>query len=359
MLNGVYSQNIIRQSVAQQMNSGQISTPQHNYPQFKEFSPEANKAICAYMSPVINRDTVPQIPLKAMINRLKMQGKIEGKDFVLDRGGNGNQVLSINNKYGLPEKEIHYDNGDFDHWSSCDEFIYKGNKRIRSLTKNDKGQTLYYSNTYYNNEVPQQSFMAEGIAEANSLSEYIEYLTKNNYKYSIKKDEYSYFVETYNDQNKKVLLTQWCNDQIVCLDKYDENENVIQGITFEPDRTIVGNFTLKSIPVGHFSRKEFPQENFTDEKITYETTPKDYVNYLKSHNKNFKIYKTNDDNQKTLMIKEFDIRGNELLSTIWDFDPHTNNGLTAIIRESNNPNGSRTRIVFDKSSTYVERFNFQ
>ena len=336
-----------------------MQTPRHNYPQFKEISPEANKAICAYMSPVINRDIVPQISLEAMINRLKMQGKIEGKDFVIDKAINGNQVLSINNKYGLPEKEIHYDNEDFDHWSLCDEFIYKGNKRIRSLTKNDKGQTLSYSNTYYNSEIPQERFMSAGMAQSNSPEDYINYLKDNNIKYSVKKDGNKYFIAEFDNQNKQTQYSNWSNGRILDINKYDENESRTQVIDFQPYRTIVRNYTRKRIPVGHFPRKEFPQENFTDEKITYETTPKDYVNYLKSHNKNFKIYKTNDDNQKTLMIKEFDIKENELLSTIWDFDPHTNNGLTAIMRESNNPNGSRARIVFDKSSTSVDRFNFQ
>lgn len=154
-------------------------------------------------------------------------------------------------------------------------------------------------------------------------------------------------------------FSQWNNNRIVHLNKYDEYEYVTQEIAFGGNETVVTNYTLRRIPIGNFSRKEFPQANFTDEKITYETSPKDYINYLKSHNKNFKMYKTKDDNKKTLMIKEFDTKGNVRLSTIWDFDPHTNNGLNAIMRESNNPNGSRTRIVFDKNSTSVERFNVQ
>ncbi len=89
MLQGVYSQNRIRQNFAPQQNLGIITPTRAQYPQFKEISPEANSAICAYMSPVINRDTVPQIPLKAMINRLKMQGKIEGKDFIVKKSQNG------------------------------------------------------------------------------------------------------------------------------------------------------------------------------------------------------------------------------------------------------------------------------
>ena len=52
---------------------------------------------------------MPQISLQAMVNRLKMQGKIEGKDFVIDEARNGNKSLAINNKYGNEEKRIYYD----------------------------------------------------------------------------------------------------------------------------------------------------------------------------------------------------------------------------------------------------------
>lgn len=164
-----------------------MQMPRHNYPQFKEISPEANKAICAYMSPVINRDIIPQIPLKAMINRLKMQGKIEGKDFTINK-----DQLIIKNKYGRPDKIINYSDGDYEHWSTCDQFTYIGNnldRPVHLLSKNGRGQTLCYAKIYPSNKVSPKKFMPDEIAESNSLGEYIEYLENNNLNYTVKKME--------------------------------------------------------------------------------------------------------------------------------------------------------------------------
>ncbi len=354
MLQGVYSQNRIRQNFAPQQNLGIITPTRAQYPQFKEISPEANSAICAYMSPVINRDTVPQIPLKAMINRLKMQGKVEGKDFVIDKAINGNLVLSINNKYGLPEKEIHYDNKDFDHWSFCDEFIYKGNKRIRSLTKNDRGQTLSYSNTYYNSEIPQERFMSAGMAQSNSPEDYINYLKDNNIKYSAKKDGNKYFIVEFDKQNKQTQYSNWSNGRIIDINKYDENESRTQVIDFQPHRTIVRNYTRTRIPVGHFSRKEFPQENFTDERITYETTPRDYVNYLKKNGVKYKATKVDNHDEKCIVVKEFDKDNKEKAWTIWSYELNSDM-LIGIQHEVNKSNGNATRVVIEKDKTFVEK----
>ena len=208
----VYSPNLIRRNFASQQNYEQSPVPMHQYPQFREISPQANSAICAYMSPVINRSAMPQIPLQAMVNRLKMQGKIEGKDFVIDEARNGNKSLAINNKYGNEEKRIYYDNDDMNRWSAYVENVYNGNKLLRSTSKNAKGKTFVYTNYYYNKDFPQTSFMPEGLAQCKTSDEYIEYLKANNINYKLEygENDKSYKkITEYNTENKKIRSSSW------------------------------------------------------------------------------------------------------------------------------------------------------
>ena len=92
--------------------------------------------------------------------------------------------------------------------------------------------------------------------------------------------------------------------------------------------------------------------------MTFETTPKDYVSYLKTNNKNYKIYKVNTDIQKSLTIKEFDNKGKEKTLTKWNFDTENPRKLKDIMQEKTNLDGTRTRIVLDKDKTSVEKFTF-
>ena len=363
MLQGVYSQNRIRQNFAPQQNLGIITPTRAQYPQFKEITPEANSAICAYMSPVINRDTVPQIPLKAMINRLKMQGKVEGKDFVIDKAINGNLVLITNNKYGNEEKSIHYDNGDIEHWNCYEQKIYKGQKFLREIAKDNKNRTINITNVY-----PKHDVSVSGLADFKTQNEYMKYLKNNNINFKIKHLQCNDFssnknckehilITEYDNNNNKIQSSIW-GDTLEEISKFDKHGAESQRITFWGNDIHVTDYIEKYIDLGNFSRKDFPQENFTDEKLTFETSPKDYVNYLKTNNKSYKIYKVNTDIQKTLTIKEFDNKGKEKTSTIWNFDTENPRKLKDIMQEKTNLDGSRTRIVLDKDKTSVEKFTF-
>ena len=363
MLQGVYSQNRIRHNFAPQQNLGIITPTRAQYPQFKEISPEANSAICAYMSPVINRDTVPQIPLKAMINRLKMQGKVEGKDFVIDKAINGNLVLITNNKYGNEEKSIHYDNGDIEHWNYYEQKIYKGQKFLREIAKDNKNRTINITNVY-----PKHDVSVSGLADFKTQNEYMKYLKNNNISFKIKHLQCNDFIPNknckehfliteYDNNNNKIQSSTW-GDTLEEISKFDKHGAESQRITFLDNDVHVTDYIEKYIDLGNFSRKDFPRENFTDEKLTFETTPKDYVSYLKTNNKNYKIYKVNTDIQKSLTIKEFDNKGKEKTSTMWDFDTENPRKLKDIMQNRINLDGTRTRIVLDKDKTSVEKFTF-
>lgn len=363
MLQGVYSQNRIRQNFAPQQNLGIITPTRAQYPQFKEISPEANSAICAYMSPVINRDTVPQIPLKAMINRLKMQGKIEGKDFIVKKSQNGNIVLTTNNKYGNEEKSIHYDNGDIEHWNYYEQTTYKGTKLLRRISKDNKNRTNYITNVY-----PKEEVSVYSLAGFKTQNEYMKHLKNNNINFKIKHLQCNDFIPNknckehfliteYDNNNNKIQSSIW-GDTLEEISKFDKHGAESQRITFCDNDVHVTNYIEKYIDLGNFSRKDFPQENFTDEKLTFETTPKDYVSYLKTNNKNYKIYKVNTDIQKSLTIKEFDNKGKEKTLTKWNFDTENPRKLKDIMQEKTNLDGTRTRIVLDKDKTSVEKFTF-
>lgn len=358
----VYSPNLIRRNFSSQQNYEQSPVPMHQYPQFKEISPQANSAICAYMSPVINRSTVPQIPLQAMVNRLKMQGKIEGKDFVIDEARNGNKSLAINNKYGNEEKRVYYDNDDMNRWSAYVENVYNGNKLLRSTSKNAKGKTFAYTNYYYNKDVPQTSFMPEGLAQCKTSDEYIEYLKANNINYKLEygENDKSYKkITEYNTENKKIRSSSWNTDILQAVTKYDKRGNENQYIAFCDNQTRVTNYPEKRINVGEFSVKDFPQENFSDAGITFKTSPNEYINYLKANNKAYKVFKVNNDVAKLIKIKELDNDGNTKTSTIWDLDTSSNKPVLKDIKHiTNRANGDSTRVVFRKDNTYVERFSF-
>lgn len=363
MLQGVYSQNRIRQNFAPQQNLGTMTPTRAQYQQFKEISPEANSAICAYMSPVINRDTVPQIPLKAMINRLKMQGKIEGKDFIVKKFQNGSITLTTNNKYGNIEKSIHYANGDIEHWNWYEQEMYKGQKLLRRISKDNKNRTNYITNVYSKDEVSVYS-----LAGFKTQNEYMKYLKNNNINFKIKHLQCNDFssnknckehilITEYDNNNNKIQSSIW-GDTLEEISKFDKHGAESQRITFWGNDIHVTDYIEKYIDLGNFSRKDFPQENFTDEKLTFETSPKDFINYLKTNNKSYKIYKVNTDIQKTLTIKEFDNKGKEKTSTIWNFDTENPRKLKDIMQEKTNLDGSRTRIVLDKDKTSVEKFTF-
>ena len=360
MYNRVYYPNRMRPNIAPQQNNEPISLPvRQQYPQFKEISPQANSAICAYMSPVINRDYVPQMPLQTMVKRLKMQGKIEGKDFILEKNRNGNIILKINNPFGQEGKRIYYDSGDTDKWSYFDEKMYKGNKLVRSTSKNNKGKAFCYTNYYYNNEIPQTSFMPDGLAQCKTSKEYLEYLKDNNINHKVEYDEHGRHnleIAEYNNDNIKIQSSNWINNSLQSLSKFDKKENETQYINFFDDHTEVTNYPEKRINIGEFSVKDFPQENFSDAGITFKTTPNDYIKYLKTNNKEFKVFKTN----KSIRIKEYNDNGTEKSNTIWNLDTTNNNKpvLKDIMHETYKPDGSRTRIVLDKDNTYVEKFTF-
>lgn len=352
----VYSQNVIRPIIVPSQNGTPISAPVHQYPQFKEISPQANSAICAYMSPVINRDSVPQIPLRAMINRLKMQGKIEGKDFNVEKFECGNVVLSINNKLGQKEKCVYYHGGDTDRWSEYEEKTYKGNKLLRSTVKNNKGKTFLYTNYHYNNEIPQSTFKPDGLAECQTADEYVDYLKANNVNYKIEyrgRNKVNKEITEFNDKNRKTQSTIWTNDELFSINKYDKNGSEIQRIDFLDNHTEVTNYPEKRVEFGEFPTEDFPQENFTDDGITYKTSPKAYINLLKNSGRNFKIYKINNGKHKSINIKEFNSNGDEKLFTVWDFSDKEQH---CIFQEKYKSNGDRIRVEVNKNNTHVEKF---
>lgn len=362
MYNRVYYPNRIRPNIAPQQNNEPISLPvRQQYPQFKEISPQANSAICAYMSPVINRDYVPQMPLQTMVKRLKMQGKIEGKDFVLEKNRNGNIILKINNPFGQEGKRIYYDSGDTDKWSYFDEKMYKGNKLVRSTSKNNKGKAFCYTNYYYNNEIPQTDFMPDNLALCKTPEEYIEQLKASNANYKIEYEQFNknnIEIAEYNHDDTKKQSSHWLNGNLNSLNKYNKKGCKTQHIKFLDDSTEVTNYPEKRIQTGEFAIEDFPQENFSDAGITFKTTPNEYIKYLKTNNKDFKVFKASNNDEKSVRIKEYNDKNKNIGSnTTWNID--TSSGkpiLKDIMHTAYQSDGSNTRVTLNKEKTYVEKF---
>ncbi len=212
MYSNVYFQGVQRRPVQQQQNNNYVETPiaRPQYPQFKEISPAVNNAIYAYASPIIKKP-YEKMSLNDNILRLKHEGKIEGIDYKIDGCAMGNLVLYINNKNGQPVKVLHYDNGDVERVNCHEIYQYNNGREVKNYGYN-RNELDNITDTYYNDEIPQEQFTKEGINAYTKPEEYIEYLKRNNIKFKIEPKTFGDGRETvgiieYDRQNREKQFT--------------------------------------------------------------------------------------------------------------------------------------------------------
>lgn len=258
MYRNVYFHGVQRRPVNQQHNEyAQNPIPHREYPQFKEFSPEANAAIMAYASPIIKKP-YEKMSLNDNILRLKKEGKREGIDYNIEGCKMGNIVLYINNKNGQPKKVLHYDNGNVENVDCYETYQYQNGREVRCQAYADD-KIRWYNDTYYNDEIPQENFTKEGFNYNTTPNEYIDYLKQNNIKYKIEyeveeNNNRTIYLTEYAPDGKETQCTWWyygkrqfCEPaDIVSRDLLNDNEQTIKSISFDKDSTSVRTY-LKNL----------------------------------------------------------------------------------------------------------------
>lgn len=363
MNRNVYFQGVQRRPVNQQQNDYmQNPIPHREYPQFNEFSPQANSAIMAYAAPVLQKP-YEKMSLNEALKTLQKQGKIEGRDYTVTACEYNNTVLDILNRFRQPIKKLHYDAGITDRVSGYETYQYLNGRQIReSSFVNDK--MGYYNNSYYIDEIPQETFTKEGFRYNTTPIEYTNYLKQNNVNYKIEYEgeednNRSIYITEYDADDKKIQSTWWYYGErqfnqpadMVSRSLYDAEEFEDERLEFSKNRTDVCTYIEK-----HKSQTypitEFPQESFTQEHITAYTKPDEYINYLKKNNINYRTYreKNLENGNESIIVNQYK---NGSVSNATEFPQ---NGENAVYHYIHMPNKESIRFVFDKDSTTVTKY---
>lgn len=230
-------------------NTLQKETPNYTYPQTKGITSETSGAARAYATPLIKNKLKPQ-SLNYYITKLKQEGKVEGKDYLITRAQKyDNYNLDLFDKNGNKIKTLYWCNGnDKNNYSGYNELLYSNNKEIKSIARRDDNKVTYYTNTYYNDEIPQTSFTKEGITSETTPQEYEKYLKQNNKNYEIGyTDDNWVFIDEFDENNKKKQSTVWIygdepiGSKLVSPDRniYNSDGKECKRITFSKDKTEV------------------------------------------------------------------------------------------------------------------------
>lgn len=361
MYRNVYFPGVQRSPANHQQNGYmQNPIPHREYPQFNEFSPQANSAIMAYAAPILQKP-YEKMSLNEALKTLRRQGKIEGRDYET----NYTSWLDIKNKRGYVTFNLIYDNC-YDNHPATQRLFYDQNDRlVKRVHKNngtiDKVSSI--DNIYYNNEISQETFTQEGITYRTKPEDYIEYLKSNNinYKVSYENDDINNkiirCIEEFDNENRLTQDTIWHIDDnyngYITRNIYNDNEESVMHYIFDKECTEVSRLFEKS-KYSELSNRVIPQESLTKEHITAYTKPDEYIQYLEDHNIRYKIKPQQyGDGRKTILIKEYDNYGQETQLTGFEL-----NGENRVFHEVFYPDNSRKRYEFDEENTYITTFTY-
>ena len=132
---------------------------------------EAANAIKAYSTPFIYQ-TMPETS-NEYIMRLKNTGKVEGKDFRIEKGDGyidvveldaGNKMIKSSawNLIDGKEKPL-----------GTEDFVYKGDRILYRDAKTPDGKIEHHAHHYYNDEIPQSTISHDGLTFETKVEDYI------------------------------------------------------------------------------------------------------------------------------------------------------------------------------------------
>ena len=250
MYRNVYFQGVQRRPVKQEQNNNYVETPvqRPQYPQFKEISPAVSNAIYSYASPII-RKPYEKMSFDECIISLKQQGKFKGLDFDTAEFPEQDIVeLYIKDKKGQTTKSLLFSTDDLEHAESYINYQYKNGREIRNFKYNKNNELEYCSETYYNDEIPQEQFTKEGITAYTKPDEYIEYLKRNTVKFRVEPFEYGDGRETlgiteYDRRNREYQFTGFelnCENRV--MREIYERDGSRKRIGFDENATYITEF---------------------------------------------------------------------------------------------------------------------
>lgn len=322
-------------------------------PSFKnntEITSETSSALHAYGTALLNKPA-EQLSLAENIKILKAQGKIESKDYIIDRSEMGNIILQLNNKSRQPIKILHFDNGNLKKCNGWEDYKYTNDKLVKLYTHDENGRIPSYSDYFYNNEIPQENFTKEQITYKTKPQDYIEYLEENNINFKINDDN---SISEYDKNNNLIQKTEFYQDSLV-RSIYDNNQETHR-IRLDKDSTEICTY-LEKWKSSVISRDELQQESFTKEHITAETTPEEYISYLQRNNIKFEIKEYKYGERNILEIIEENKNGEKYTSFELNQEKFAPTE-TIVTREECKPDGTRTRIQFSKIDTCIDESTY-
>lgn len=230
---------------------------QNKAPQQQEVASSAvSKASAAYVSPLLNQ----KMPATSeeYINKLKNSGKVEGKDFKINKDDKYVDVEELNEKgdvvKGLAWKIVDGKEEPL----GTDIFNYRPDGKILYREAKDaNGKLEFLAHHYYNNEVPQDIISHDGLTFETKVEDYIKELQAKGVKYTeqIEKDSQgngtSHIVEEYTPDGKQTMKTVWVDMpekpelNHVYRDLYKADGNVSTSVLLDEEKSVVVNFFKK------------------------------------------------------------------------------------------------------------------
>ena len=301
----VYFQGVQRRPANQQQNDYmQNPIPHREYPQFKEFSPQANAASRAYgMALIITKPIKSTYTLKTPTGRQ----------------------------------------------------IYENNRIYREFFEEPDGSIEKKTDHYYNDTMPQENLTLDGFTYHTSPKDYVKYLKDNQIPYEIKKDNLANSIKITDFTNEgEIQETIWHSiTGNITRQILNSQGQEIKSIIFEKDKTTITDYFLRQ-KIRNYDAKQIPQETITPEQITSKTSPEEYIEYLEQNNINYKIIGSDPDKICILETNEDGKKRTLWTNTMGEFVP---------IRTYYDKNGEITEnIVFYKDTTrfeYPEMENIQ
>lgn len=227
--------------------------------QYNEISFNAAKASKSYGLAQINKPgggIVKQESLDFYTKLLKSEGKIEGKDFTIEKFPEyDNYNLNIYS-HGNPVKKLYWCNGNGkEQFSGWDDIAYVNDRKFLEYYLDSKGAIKTISRYYYEGDLLPDAVKNSGLSYNCNPKNYINFLKSNNIKFNVEKygeeDNNRWLnILTENKEGEIDNIATWyygtnsydSNPIFVSKSIYNDENKEIKRIIFAKDETEVVDY---------------------------------------------------------------------------------------------------------------------
>jgi hypothetical protein len=255
MVDSINSTNLIQQVKTQQVPKPEakpaLQPAQNEAPQQTEVaSSVASAASMAYAAPQVNTFKAPSF--EDYVAKLNKEGKIEGKDYKIEKDEEYTDVIEFNKDNNKESKVNVWKNVDGKlEYMGSEEYSYQGDKKICTDGRNANGKLEFHTHHYYNDEVPQATISHDGLTCQTKVEDYINNLKAKGVKFTEQTEENKYstdhIVEEYDANGKQTMKTVWVTNKekpeynCVYRDLLRSDGTVGTSVVYNKDRTNVVN----------------------------------------------------------------------------------------------------------------------